>query len=44
MPGLVPGIHALKPITDVDGRDEPGHNAFETKPFRQLALAVFSLM
>jgi hypothetical protein len=28
MPGLVPGIHALKPriAKDVDGRDEPGHD------------------
>src|ERR1700733_9229031 len=29
MPGLVPGIHALKPHKkeDVDGRDERGHDA-----------------
>jgi hypothetical protein len=29
MPGLVPGIHALKParIKDVDGRDKPGHDS-----------------
>jgi hypothetical protein len=28
MPGLVPGIDALKPsrIKGVDGRDEPGHD------------------
>jgi hypothetical protein len=29
MPGLVPGIHALKNYRrckDVDGRDEPGHD------------------
>ena len=28
MPGLVPGIHVLTPVddTDVDGRDEPGHD------------------
>ncbi len=28
MPGLVPGIHdlGLCRITDVDGRDKPGHN------------------
>jgi hypothetical protein len=23
MPGLVPGIHALEPLQDVDGRDSP---------------------
>src|SRR6185312_3292349 len=30
MPGLVPGIHVLLALTfeDVDGRDEPGHDAF----------------
>ena len=29
MPGLVPGIHALAAShsEDVDGRDEPGHDA-----------------
>jgi hypothetical protein len=28
MPGLVPGIHVLIPRSeDVDGRDEPGHDA-----------------
>jgi hypothetical protein len=29
MPGLVPGIHVLAAATrkDVDGRDEPGHDA-----------------
>jgi hypothetical protein len=28
MPGLVPGIHALLDMKqDVDGRDEPGHDA-----------------
>jgi hypothetical protein len=28
MPGLVPGIHVFFPrIKDVDGRDEPGHDA-----------------
>jgi hypothetical protein len=28
MPGLVPGIHVLKALTqeDVDGRDKPGHD------------------
>jgi hypothetical protein len=26
MPGLVPGIHALAPKEDVDGRDKPGHD------------------
>jgi len=26
MPGLVPGIHDLRPTKDVDGRDEPGHD------------------
>jgi hypothetical protein len=28
MPGLVPGIHALRRIgkQDVDGRDKPGHD------------------
>jgi hypothetical protein len=28
MPGLVPGIHVLKPLRyeDVDGRDKPGHD------------------
>ena len=32
MPGLVPGIHVLLPWRDkdVDGRDEPGHDAEET--------------
>jgi hypothetical protein len=32
MPGLVPGIHALKPswIEDVDGRDKPGHDDYES--------------
>jgi hypothetical protein len=32
MPGLVPGIHALKPsqIKDVDGRDKPGHDDDES--------------
>jgi hypothetical protein len=32
MPGLVPGIHVLVPITrvkDVDGRDKPGHDDME---------------
>jgi len=28
MPGTVPGIHALAAKLDVDGRDEPGHDAF----------------
>jgi hypothetical protein len=29
MPGLVPGIHVfLNCIKDVDGRDEPGHDAY----------------
>jgi hypothetical protein len=29
MPGLVPGIHVftVRLETDVDGRDEPGHDA-----------------
>ena len=27
MPGLVPGIHAFAKKEDVDGRDEPGHDA-----------------
>jgi hypothetical protein len=29
MPGLVPGIHVFTPLQleDVDGRDEPGHDA-----------------
>jgi|HubBroStandDraft_5_1064220.scaffolds.fasta_scaffold05948_5 hypothetical protein len=28
MPGLVPGIHVLLELAkDVDGRDEPGHDA-----------------
>jgi hypothetical protein len=29
MPGLVPGIHVLElgETKDVDGRDEPGHDA-----------------
>jgi 2-oxoglutarate ferredoxin oxidoreductase subunit beta len=32
MPGLVPGIHDLKPGKDVDGRDKPGHDGeTETK-------------
>jgi hypothetical protein len=27
MPGLVPGIHVFaRGITDVDGRDKPGHD------------------
>ncbi len=26
MPGLVPGIHVLPVIEDVDGRDKPGHD------------------
>jgi len=28
MPGLVPGIHVLLPLSqeDVDGRDKPGHD------------------
>jgi hypothetical protein len=28
MPGLVPGIHALLPLSKqgVDGRDKPGHD------------------
>ena len=26
MPGLVPGIHALAAMKDVDGRDKPGHD------------------
>jgi dihydrolipoamide dehydrogenase len=26
MPGLVPGIHVLHAIKDVDGRDKPGHD------------------
>jgi hypothetical protein len=33
MPGLVPGIHVLKPSAgkqDVDGRDKPGHDEDET--------------
>jgi hypothetical protein len=28
MPGLVPGIHVLDKNKDVDGRDEPGHDAY----------------
>jgi hypothetical protein len=32
MPGLVPGIHDLKPREDVDGRDKLGHDGeTETK-------------
>ena len=29
MPGFMPGIHVLRPCDkkDVDGRDEPGHDA-----------------
>jgi hypothetical protein len=28
MPGLVPGIHvSFRRMKDVDGRDEPGHDA-----------------
>ena len=27
MPGLVPGIHVLVQVQDVDGRDKPGHDA-----------------
>jgi hypothetical protein len=32
MPGLVPGIHVLRPPSkkDVDGRDEPGHDRMVT--------------
>jgi hypothetical protein len=32
MPGLVPGIHVFLPSgnKDVDGRDEPGHDAKNT--------------
>jgi hypothetical protein len=26
MPGLVPGIHDLLSLKDVDGRDKPGHD------------------
>jgi hypothetical protein len=27
MPGVVPGIHGLRPTDqDVDGRDKPGHD------------------
>ena len=26
IPGLVPGIHVLSRIEDVDGGDEPGHD------------------
>ncbi|TPQ40376.1 hypothetical protein C2U70_05170 [Bradyrhizobium guangdongense] len=37
MPGLVPGIHVLRPSSccaeDVDGRDTPGHDGFP--PLRQ---------
>ena len=29
MPGLVPGIHDLGQIEDVDGRDKPGHDETE---------------
>jgi hypothetical protein len=30
MPGLVPGIHVLRPreLKDVDGRDKPGHDDY----------------
>ena len=30
MPGLVPGIHVLRPPNkeDVDGRDKPGHDGY----------------
>ena len=31
MPGLVPGIHVLKPTQDVDGRDKPGHDGTERR-------------
>jgi len=33
MPGLVPGIHALRSVSekDVDGRDKPGHDAENRK-------------
>jgi len=36
MPGLVPGIHALRrtPQKDVDGRDKPGHDE-KTNRFRR---------
>jgi hypothetical protein len=27
MPGLVPGIHDLLAVEDMDGRDKPGHHA-----------------
>jgi hypothetical protein len=33
MPGLVPGIHVFSGVLakkDVDGRDKPGHDEWET--------------
>jgi hypothetical protein len=40
MPGLVPGIHALANIKDVDGRDKPGHDNSERFAMRQARLTL----
>ncbi len=37
MPGLVPGIHALRTVVqDVDGRDKPGHDGKAIEAFQTL--------
>ena len=37
MPGLVPGIHTLAGKKDVNGRDKPGHDGFESMKCNKLA-------
>ena len=48
MPALVAGIHVVPPSkrlslkTDVDGRDEPGHDVFERPSYRP-CVCTFSM-
>jgi hypothetical protein len=43
MPGPVPGIHVflIAAVTDVDGRDEPGHDDPERRALPALAGELF---
>jgi hypothetical protein len=36
MPGLVPGIHVLRAVKDVDGRDKPGHDDYMQDDYMQM--------
>jgi hypothetical protein len=46
MPGLVPGIHVLEVAQpkDVDGRDEPGHDAEPAIEGRNYSAGAFGLV